>query len=129
MKFKRFLTMLSASAAMLCLAACGETVTAAAASADGSNTTGGNYMIFIYFAVIIVVFYFLLIRPENKRKKKAAELRNNLSVGDEITTIGGITGEIVSIDGDFVTFETGEDRVRIEIAKWAVSTKGRANQQ
>ena len=86
-------------------------------------------MIFVYFAVIIVVFYFMLIRPENKRKKKAQELRNNISVGDEITTIGGLTGTVVSVDGDFITFETGEDRVRIEVAKWAISTKGRANSQ
>ena len=66
---------------------------------------------------------------EEKRKKKAAELRNNIAVGDEITTIGGLTGEVVSIDGDFITFETGEDRVRIEVAKWAISTKGRAANQ
>ena len=83
----------------------------------------------VLIVAMIAIFYFMLIRPENKRKKKAQELRNTLSVGDEITTIGGMTGTVVSVDGDFITFETGEDRVRIEVAKWAVSTKGRANTQ
>ena len=76
------------------------------------------------FAVIIVVFYFFIIRPENKKKKKLAEMRNELGVGDEITTIGGMVGTICAMKEDTVVFETGEDRVRIEIAKWAISTKG-----
>ncbi len=133
MTWKRFTSALIATIVMLSLSACGETIgtTASSGASDGNSNSllGGNYMIFVYFAVIIVVFYFMLIRPENKRKKKAQELRNNIAVGDEITTIGGLTGSVVSIDGDFVTFETGEDRVRIEVAKWAISTKGRANTQ
>ena len=82
----------------------------------------GTLTYIIYFAVIILVFYFLLIRPENKKKKKAEEMRNSLSLGDEITTIGGMTGKIVQITEETVTFETGEDRVRIQIKKWAIST-------
>ncbi len=124
MNLKRILTSAFALSMIACLTGC------SAVSAEGTEGgTMGGPMIFIYFAVIIAVFYFLMIRPENKRKKKAAELRNNLSVGDEITTIGGMTGVIVSVDGDFVTFETGEDRVRIEVAKWAISTNGRAANQ
>ncbi|MBQ9412581.1 MAG: preprotein translocase subunit YajC [Oscillospiraceae bacterium] len=72
--------------------------------------------------VMLAVFYFLLIRPENKKKKKAEEMRNSLSVGDKITTIGGMVGKIVHIGGDLITFETGEDRVRIQVTKWAIST-------
>ena len=71
---------------------------------------------------MLVVFYFFLIRPENKKKKKAEEMRNSLSVGDKITTIGGMVGKIVDISGDLITFETGEDRVRIQVTKWAIST-------
>ena len=126
MNVKRVISMALALLMLTCLAGC-TAVPAADAAAEGQQ--GGGAMIFIYFAVIIAVFYFLMIRPENKRKKKAAELRNNIAVGDEITTIGGLTGEVVSIDGDFITFETGEDRVRIEVAKWAISTKGRAANQ
>ncbi len=75
--------------------------------------------------VLFAVFYIFLIRPENKKKKKLQEMRDNLSVGDEITTIGGMVGKIVSIKDNLITFETGEDRVRIQIARWAISTIGK----
>ena len=76
------------------------------------------------FVVLILVFYFLLIRPENKKKKALNEMRNALSVGDEVTTIGGIVGRVVHIKDDLVTVETSEDRVRIQFTRWAISTKG-----
>ena len=82
---------------------------------------GGASMI-IMMVVMIGVFYFFLIRPENKKKKKAEEMRNSLSVGDKITTIGGIVGKIVDVSGDLITFETGEDRVRLQVTMWAIST-------
>ena len=76
----------------------------------------------IMMVALFAIMYFLMIRPENKRKKKAEELRNSLSIGDEITTIGGMTGKIVQVTEDTVTFETGEDRVRIQTKKWAIQT-------
>ena len=76
------------------------------------------------FVILIVVFYFLLIRPENKKKKALNEMRNALAVGDEVTTIGGIIGRVVHIKDDLVTIETSEDRVRIQLTRWAISTKG-----
>ena len=75
--------------------------------------TGGGSMI-IMMVVMIAVFYFFLIRPENKKKKEANEMRNALKVGDNITTIGGIIGDIVSIKDES------------SIAKWAVSTTNNA---
>ena len=78
--------------------------------------------IIIYVVVIVAIFYFLMFRPEKKRKKQQQEMRDSLKVGSDITTIGGIIGTIVEIDDDFVTFETGEDRVRIKISKWGIST-------
>ncbi len=100
---------------------------------DGTTgTEGGTGMgglgigtIVIYFVVIVLVFYFFMIRPEKKRKKKNEEMRNSLVVGNNITTIGGMVGKIVNVSGDFVTFETGEDRVRIKIAKWGISSVGK----
>lgn len=83
----------------------------------------------IYLVVIVAVFYFFMIRPEKKRKKKAEEMRNSLAVGTDITTIGGMVGTIVALNGDLVTFETGEDRVRIEITRWAVSSIGKNEKQ
>ncbi|HWS42049.1 MAG TPA: preprotein translocase subunit YajC [Pseudoflavonifractor sp.] len=74
--------------------------------------------------VLVVVFYFMLIRPESKRKKEAAKMRSELAVSDFITTIGGIMGTICAVKEDSIVIETGADRVRIELAKWAVSSKG-----
>ena len=84
----------------------------------------GNYSGIIMIVLLFGVFYFFLIRPENKKKKKLQEMRTNLQVGDQITTIGGIVGKIVSIKDDMITFETGEDRVRLQIMRWAISTTG-----
>lgn len=78
----------------------------------------------VMLVVMLVVFYFLLIRPENKRKKEAEKMRSELSVGDEITTIGGIIGTVCAVKENTIVIETGADRVRIELTKWAVSSKG-----
>lgn len=92
------------------------------AGAEGGAAGGASSIIMI--VVLIAVFYLFLIRPENKKKKKAEEMRNSLEIGDKITTIGGLVGKIVHISGDLITFETGEDRVRIQVTKWAISTNG-----
>lgn len=78
----------------------------------------------LMLVVLIGVFYFMIIRPENKRKKTAEQLRNSLKKGDKLTTIGGIVGTIVQVNDDTIIIETSEDRVRVEITKWAVSTTG-----
>lgn len=79
--------------------------------------------------VMVAVFYFFLLRPENKKKKKAEEMRNSISTGDDITTIGGLVGKVVDVRDDSVTFETGEDRVRIKVTKWAISSTGKASEE
>lgn len=81
-----------------------------------------TYGSLIMIIAMIAVMYFLMIRPENKRKKKAEEMRNNLKKGDKIITIGGIVGRIVMVGEDNLVIETSDDRVRMEITKWAVST-------
>ena len=89
---------------------------------DGTAAAAGGGSMIMMLVLMFAVFYFFMIRPENKRKKKTEEMRNSLSVGDEIVTIGGITGKIVQVTEETITFETGEDRVRIQTKKWAVST-------
>ena len=78
---------------------------------------------FLPFIAIIAVFYFFMIRPESKKKKQLAQMRDELSVGDKITTIGGMIGSVVEVKDDEITFETSDDRVRIRVKKWAVSSK------
>ena len=81
---------------------------------------GGSTIIML--VGMIAVFYFLLIRPENMRKKEAEQMRSSVKNGDEITTIGGIVGKVVNVKEDKFVIETGADQVRIELAKWALST-------
>ena len=83
----------------------------------------------IMIVVLIAIFYFFMIRPESKKKKKAQEMRDSLTVGDTITTIGGLIGKIVNVNNDTITFETSEDRVRIQVTKWAVSSVGKQTEE
>ena len=82
----------------------------------------------IMLVLMLAVFYFMLIRPENKRKKEAEEMRSAVKTGDRITTIGGIMGTVVHVKEDRVVMETGADQVRIEIAKWAISSNDTADE-
>ena len=83
----------------------------------------GSSMI-IMIVLMFAIMYFLMIRPENKRKKKAQEMRDGLKKGNTVTTIGGIVGEIVHVNKDTIVIETSDDRVRMELTKWAVSSVG-----
>ena len=71
--------------------------------------------------MMVAIFYFMLIRPENKRKKEAEQMRSSVKTGDNVTTIGGVTGVVVDVKEDKFVLETGADRVRIEFAKFALS--------
>lgn len=70
--------------------------------------------------LIFVVFYFILIRPQKKQEKETQRMRNSLQIGDEVVTIGGIVGFIVSIKEDTLVIETGSDRSKIRVARWAI---------
>ncbi len=85
---------------------------------------GNNAYSIIMMFVLLAILYFFMIRPENKRRKKAEELQNSLKKGDKITTIGGIVGTIVQVNEGTVVIETSDDRVRMEITKWGVSSQG-----
>ena len=77
---------------------------------------GGIIMIVVMFAAL----YFLMIRPQKKQEKQISDMRNNLQVGDEITTIGGVIGKIVSIKEETITIETSHDRTKIRFLRSAV---------
>ena len=91
--------------------------------------TGGESLLSMRPMLLIMfgIFYFVLIRPENKRKKEAENKRSNVKVGDKVTTIGGIIGTVVSVKEDKFVLETGADQVRIEMAKWGISTNDTAD--
>ena len=82
----------------------------------------GMSSMLVTLVLMLAVFYFMLIRPENKRKKEAEQMRSSVKTGDKITTIGGIVGTVVNVKENNLVIETGADQVRVEIAKWAMST-------
>jgi len=90
------------------------------------NMTGGMGGTILMLVVMFGIFYFMLIRPENKRKKEAEQTRNSIKNGDQVTTIGGIIGTVVNVKDDKFVLETSADQVRIEFAKWAISTNDTA---
>ena len=87
-----------------------------------TTTTGGLASPLIMMVAMFAIFYFMLIRPENKRKKEAEQMRSAVKTGDKVTTIGGVIGTVVSVKDEKFVLETGADQVRIEFAKWAIST-------
>lgn len=91
----------------------------------GSNGAGGSsWVIILVYVALFAVLYFLLIRPNSKKKKQEQEMRNNIAIGDDITTIGGIQGRIIAVkeDEDAFVIETGPDRTKMKFKKWAISS-------
>ena len=96
-------------------------------SGNNAGTQPGGAMgigTIVIYALILVALYFFMIRPNSKKKKEEAELRNNLQIGDNITTIGGIIGRIVAIkdEEDCIVIETSSDRTKLKMKKWCIST-------
>lgn len=95
-------------------------------------TFGGkdmNNMMWIYLIAMIAIMYFIMIRPQRKKQKEEQTMRDNIQIGDEITTIGGIMGKVVTVKEDSLVIETGADRNKMKIARWAVSTNNTANEK
>ena len=89
-----------------------------------ATTTGGNnsssLLSLLIFPLLLVIMYFFMIRPQRKQEKEAAAMRNSLSVGDEVTTIGGIIGRVINVKDDTFVLETTRDRTRIRFERSAV---------
>ncbi|HIZ83757.1 MAG TPA: preprotein translocase subunit YajC [Firmicutes bacterium] len=79
-------------------------------------------MMIVYIVIIGAALYFLMIRPQRKRQKKEDQMRNNVQVGDEIVTIGGLFGRVVSIKDETLIIESPGDHSKQKIAKWAIQT-------
>lgn len=99
--------------------------TAPAATAAGDQAAGGimanpAFMQIIMLVGMLAIMYFLLFRPQKKRQKQEEKMRNELRVGDSVVTIGGIMGKIITIKEDSLIIETGVDRCRMQIKKWAI---------
>lgn len=94
-------------------------------AADAASTSSSLMMI-VPMILIFALMYFMMIRPQKKQQKLEQEMRNNLKIGDEITTIGGIMGRIVTVKDDSLIIETGADRNKMKITRWAVQANNTA---
>ena len=97
--------------------------TSGTGAAAGSSPTTMILLLVGMFAVM----YFVMIRPQKKRQKEEQEMRNAVEIGDEITTIGGICGRVVTVKENHLIIETGADRNRMQITRWAVQSNDTAN--
>ena len=89
---------------------------------------GGMGSMIVMMLAVLAIMYFLMIRPENKKIKEAEQMRSAVKVGDKITTIGGVVGVVCAVKDDKIVVETSADRVRVEFAKWAISSNDTANE-
>ena len=87
---------------------------------EPGNNSGDLISTVIMIAALVLFFYFFMLRPQKKQEKKDAEMRDSLAVGDEVTTIGGIIGKVVSIKGETFVLETTKDKTKIRFLKGAV---------
>lgn len=85
------------------------------------NTAYSYLITFLPLILIFVAFWFFLIRPQKKRDQKTQEMRNNVQPGDEIVTIGGVVGKVLSVKEDALVIYCGSDKTKMEFKKWAVS--------
>ena len=89
-------------------------------AATAVDTAGSSIMMIGMILVMVAVFYFFLYRPQKKQEKETQEMRNSIEIGDAISTVGGIIGVVVRIKDEMLLIESGADRTRIQIQKWAV---------
>ena len=101
----------------------------ALAQGQASDQPGSQWSFYIMIAVMIGAMYFVMIRPQKKRQKEEQSMRDNIEVGDEITTIGGVMGRVVTVKEDSLIIETGADRAKIKFARWCVSVNNTATEK
>ena len=89
------------------------------------TTAGGPQSMILMIVWLVVIFgamYFIMIRPQRKKQKEEKKMRDNLQVGDEIVTIGGIYGRVISLKEDTIVIESASDHSKLTIARWALQT-------
>lgn len=95
-----------------------------------ANSTPQDPLMSIGLMVILfVAMYFLMIRPQKKKQKEEQNMRDSIQIGDEITTIGGIMGRVVTVKEDDIVIETGADRIKLRFKRWAIQTNDTANER
>ncbi|MGI6205534.1 MAG: preprotein translocase subunit YajC [Anaerovoracaceae bacterium] len=86
-----------------------------------SSSSSSFLTVFLPLILFFVIMWLFLVRPQRKKEKETKEMRNNLKVGDEITTIGGIIGKVLAVKDDSIVIYCGSDKTKMEFKKWAVA--------
>lgn len=95
-------------------------------ASTGTAQNGFSMSTILMLVAMFGLMYFMMIRPQKKKQKEEQEMRSSVEVGDEITTIGGICGKVVIVKEDHLIIETGADRNRMQITRWAVGANNTA---
>lgn len=96
-------------------------------SAEGGSSSPVTMIVMM--VAMLVVMYFIMIRPQKKKQQEEQKLRDSVQIGDEITTIGGINGRVVTVKEDSIVLETGAERNKLKIMRWAIQTNNTANER
>ena len=99
------------------------------AAASGATQQSGGIGMILMLVAMFAIMYFVMIRPQKKKQKEEQAMRDNIQIGDEITTIGGIMGRVVTVKDDSLIIETGADRSKMKVTRWAVGTNNTANEK
>lgn len=89
-------------------------------STSQTGSVTGTLLSFLPIVALLVLMYFIMLRPQQKKEKKATGMRNSIEVGDSVTTIGGLVGRVASLKEDSFVLETGADRTKIRLKRWAI---------
>lgn len=95
-----------------------------ATAATNNKSAASSILLMV---VLFGAMYFLMIRPQKKKQKEEQNVRDSIQIGDEITTIGGVIGRVVTVKDDSIVIETGADRVKMKMQRWAIQTNDTAN--
>ena len=93
-------------------------------SGDGTQNPMSSLLL---MGGLFVAMWFLMIRPQKKKQKEEQQMRDSIQIGDEITTIGGIMGRVVTVKDEYIVVETGADRIKMRFQRWAIQTNDTAN--
>lgn len=96
-------------------------------AAGGEGQQGSPVTMILLLVGMMAVMYFIMIRPQKKKQAEDQKLRDSVQIGDEITTIGGINGRVVTVKEDSIVIETGADRTKMKLMRWAIQTNDTAN--
>ena len=98
-------------------------------TASGEASRTSPIFTILMMVALFAVMYFVMIRPQRKKQKEEQDMRDSIQIGDEITTIGGIMGRVVTVKDDSLVIETGSDRIKMKVTRWSIQANNTAQER